>query len=78
MMDQYEAFFDSYIAFLNQIENSGNVVSLYADYFDMLNKYAETMEKMEGIDANSLSAADQAYYIEVTSRITEKLLKASS
>ena len=78
MMDQYEAFFDSYIAFLNQIENSGNVVSLYADYFDMLNKYAETMEKMEGIDANSLSAADQAYYIEVTSRITEKLLKATS
>ncbi len=78
MMDQYEAFFDSYIAFLEKLENSGNVVGLYADYFDMLNKYAETMEKMESIDVNSLSAADQAYYIEVTSRITEKLLKATS
>ena len=74
-MDSYEDFFDEYIAFMKSYNSSD--VSMLVRYTSLLTQYQETMEKMDAIDENTLSAADQAYYITVHSRITQKLLSVT-
>ena len=39
----------------------------------MMAQYAKTTEAIQSIDQDSLSTADQYYYVEVTARITAKL-----
>lgn len=72
-MDSYEQFFDQYVEFMKKYKDSGNSVSMLADYTKMLQQYTDTMNKLNAIDQNSLSAADEAYYLEVMGRITQKL-----
>ena len=74
-MDSYEDFFDEYVAFMKSYNSSD--VSMLVRYTSLLTQYQETMEKMDAIDENSLSTADQAYYITVHSRITQKLLSVT-
>ena len=79
MMDNYEAFFDEYISFMYKLgdENDSNDLSALGDYFSMLEKEAKIMSEMEAIDEKELSDADAAYYLEVTSRIYQKLMKVT-
>lgn len=76
-MDSYEAFFDAYIDFMNKMSTSDSTAEMLSEYSEYMTKYADTMEKMDAIDEDQLSPADDAYYIEVTTRITEKLAKVS-
>lgn len=71
-MDSYEAFFDDYIAFMANYDEKSDVHAL-AEYTSLLMQYADTMEKLEAIDEDSLSEEDLAYYLEVTTRIYAKL-----
>ena len=59
-MDAYEAFFDEYIAFMDKYEQAGSPVSMLTDYLAFLQKYADTMQKFEEIDTDSLPDADAA------------------
>ncbi len=79
VMDNYEAFFDEYIAFMSKLgnDNDSDDLSVLGDYFSMLEKEAKMMEEMEAIDESELSEADDAYYLEVTMRIYQKLMNAS-
>ncbi len=72
-MDSYEKFFDQYVEFMKKYKDSGNSISMLADYTKMMQQYTDTMTKLNAIDQNSLSAADEAYYLEVMGRITQKL-----
>ncbi len=72
-MDSYEQFFDQYVEFMQKYKDSGDSVSMLADYAKMMEQYSDTMNKLNAVDQNSLSAADEAYYIEVMGRITQKL-----
>lgn len=72
-MDSYEAFFDEYVEFMNNYQDSNDVVGMLTQYSEMMTRYAETMEALGEVDTASLSAADLAYYTEVTARITQKL-----
>lgn len=72
-MDSYEQFFDQYVEFMKEYKDSGDSVSMLADYTKMMEQYSDTMNKLNAVDQNSLSAADEAYYIEVMGRITQKL-----
>ncbi len=76
-LDSYEAFMDEYVEFMERYADSDDTTSMLNDYLSYLQKYSELMAKIEAIDANSLSAADYAYYIDVTSRVSKKLLEAS-
>lgn len=69
-MDQYEKLFDQYIELLE--ENNMSMVA----YANALTKYAEAMEAIEDIDEDELTDGDYAYYIEVTMRVSQKLLLA--
>ena len=76
-MDSYEAFFDEYVEFMNKYAESDDALGMLADYSEYMTKYADTMEKMDAINSEELSAADYAYYIDVTARIQKKLLEVS-
>ncbi len=39
-----------------------------------MTQYTETMEKMNALNGDEMSAAELIYYTEVTTRITKKLI----
>ena len=73
-MDAYEAFFDEYVAFMKKYNSSSDQYSMLSDYLSMLHSYSETMEALEEVESEDLSDADMKYYLEVMTRIEEKLL----
>lgn len=76
-MDAYEAFYDEYIAFMKKYTSGeGDMMSMLGDYTNMLAKMEEWSAKIDAIDENTLSPADDAYYLLVTLRIEQKLLGA--
>lgn len=77
-MDSYEAFFDQYAEFMKSYKDNGYPASMLSDYLSMMQQYSDCMEKLDAIDEGSLSAADDAYYVEVSARISQKLLEAAS
>ena len=44
-----------------------------AEYTDLMRQYGDMVCKLEAIDESTLSAADDAYYIEVMGRINTEL-----
>lgn len=63
-MDSYEAFFDEYVAFMKKYNNasSEDVLGMISDYNDYLRQCTETMEKIEAIDEDELSAEEALYF----------------
>ncbi len=77
MMDSYEAFFDEYIAFMEKYETSDNQAAMMADYLKFMGKYAECMQALDEMDESEMNDADTKYYLEVTGRISQKLISAA-
>lgn len=73
MLDEYEKFMDKYVAFMKKYKNSDNVAGMLSDYADMVEQEAEWIKKINAIKKDDLSAADAAYYLKVTARVTKKL-----
>lgn len=73
MMDEYEAFFDEYVAFMEQYLANPGDLSYLNSFASMMAQYEETMQALNSIDQDSLSADDLAYYLETMARINEKL-----
>lgn len=77
-MDSYEAFFDEYCAFMEKyIASDGSDVSLSLDYANYMSKYAEMMADFEAWEDEEMNDAETAYYIQVQTRINEKLLEVA-
>lgn len=77
-MDSYEAFFDEYCAFMEKyIASDGSDVSLLLDYANYMSKYAEMMADFEAWEDEEMNDAETAYYIQVQTRINEKLLEVA-
>ncbi len=75
-MDEFEAFFDDYVRFMEKYAESEDVIGLMGDYFAFMQKYTTTMEALEEIDDGSLSDEELLYYTEIMLRINNKLLQA--
>lgn len=75
MMDDYEAFFDSYIEFMKSYDSSNPV--LLMKYMEMMEKYTEATEALEKIDESELTKEELQYYTDTMLRIEKKLLDAS-
>lgn len=73
MMDGYEQFMNSYVEFMKKYENSDDTASMLADYGSMMQQYSDWSQKFDSVDESSLSAEDQAYYLEVQGRVLQKL-----
>ena len=80
-LESYEAYIDEYIDFMLKMNENPDDIMLIAEYGDMLVKYAEFAEAVEEYDAkydnDEMSDADMKYYIEVMTRIDQKLIDAS-
>lgn len=75
-LDSYEAFIDEYVAFLKEYNSdTANAASMIGDYAKMMQRHADFAEKLDKYDSDTMSTADAKYYIEVTSRCTQKLLE---
>lgn len=72
-MDGYEAFFDSYIEFMESFDSSNSTLTQLAKYTEMMTQYSEAMEALDQIDDSTLSEVDEQYQIEVMLRINQKL-----
>jgi hypothetical protein len=78
-LDSYEAFIDEYVEFMKRYNSDpGNSISMMTEYIEMMGKYAEFAEKIGEYESAEMSDADFNYYLEVTTRCTQKLLEASS
>lgn len=73
LMDGYEQFMNSYVEFMKKYEDSDDTTSMLADYGSMMQQYSDWSKKFDDVDESSLSAEDQAYYLEVQGRVTQKL-----
>lgn len=73
LMDGYEQFMNSYVEFMKKYEDSDDTTSMLADYGSMMQQYSDWSQKFDDVDESSLSAEDQAYYLEVQGRVLQKL-----
>ncbi len=74
-LDEYEAFMDQYIAFMQKYQANPTDLGLLMEYADMMQEYADFIDKVDAYDSDEMSTADAAYYLEVTTRCTQKMLK---
>ena len=76
-LDSYEAFMDEYIEFMTLYKENPTDIAYVTQYATMLAKYAEFAHAIEEYDTEEMSDADMAYYIEVTTRVSQKMMDAS-
>lgn len=78
-LDGYEAFMNEYVEFMKKYQNadSKDVGNMISDYGKIMGEYGEYMEKIKQYNPDTMNAKDAGYYLEVTGRITQKLLELS-
>ena len=77
-MDSYETFMNEYCDFMKKYaESDGTDLGLLADYTEYMGKYGEVVEAFEAWESEELNAAETAYYLDVQTRINQKLLEVS-
>ena len=54
-----------------------NDLERISEYSNYMSLYADTMSKMSALDDGNMNDAETRYYIEVTTRVSQKLLEAS-
>lgn len=77
-VDSYEEFMNEYCEFMEKYaESDGTDAGLLADYADYMSKYADMAENFEAWDDGEMNEAETAYYLDIQTRINEKLLEVA-
>jgi len=71
-MDEYVLFMQKYMS-----ADANDMLSMMGDYYSILSRYTEFAEKLDAMDESELTDAELAYYIEVTGRVSQKLLSVA-
>ncbi len=74
-LDSYEAYVDEYVDFMKKYMANPTDLSLLGEYTDMMDKLADFETTLDKYDSNDMSTEDAAYYLEVTTRCTQKMLE---
>lgn len=77
-MDSYEAFYDEYCAFMKKYSQNPTDLSLLTEYGKMLLRLEDMNKKFEAWENEDLNTGETKYYIEVNSRIAQKILDAAA
>ncbi len=83
LMDGYETFMNGYCDFMQNYSataSSGDaaaLASMLGDYSTLMQQEVEWLDKIDDVDQSTLSAADLNYYIEVTTRVSQRLIEMS-
>lgn len=77
-MNSYEDFMNEYCDFMAKYKSSsGSDAQLLADYATYMSKYAQMTQDFDKWNSEDMTSAETAYYIEVQSRVSQKLLAVS-
>ena len=76
-MDSYEAFYDKYCEFMKKYNANPTDIELISAYGDIMTEMVEMSEKFESWKEGDLNAEELKYYLEVNSRVTQKLAELS-
>ena len=76
-MDNYESFMNDYVDFMKKYQANPTDLSLITDYATYINKYNELSQSFEKWDSSDMNDAETAYYLEVQTRVNNKLLEVS-
>lgn len=74
-LDEYEAVMNKYIDFMAKYMKNPTDMTLLSEYATVLEEYEKYAKAVEKYDADKMSAADAAYYLEVTARVYAKMNK---
>ena len=77
-MDSYESLMNEYADFMEKYNAGGHPASMAADYAKIMVKYNDAMKKLDAIDENSLTPEEQQYYIEVQTRVNQRLVSVGA
>ncbi len=76
-MDDYEAFYDEYCEFMNKYKANPTDLTLLGEYSDMLQRLEDMDEAFDEWENDDLNTAELKYYLEVNSRVLQKLADAA-
>ncbi|MDO4647105.1 MAG: zinc-ribbon domain-containing protein [Eubacteriales bacterium] len=78
-LDSYETVMNSYCDFMEKYDTASETeqLSMSIDYLRLTGEYADMLGKMDAYDTSTMSAADLAYYTEVTTRVNARLLQVA-
>ena len=73
-MDSYEAFYTEYCDFMKKYSENPTNLTLLTKYGDMLAKAVEMNEAFEAWDENELNTEELKYYLDVNTRVMQKMV----
>lgn len=73
-MDSYEAFYNEYIDFLKEYSQNPADLSMLGRYTELLAKSEEMERSFDAWDESDMSNEEIIYYMEVTTRIEERMI----
>lgn len=77
-MDSYESAMDEYIAFMTKYNASkGTNPELIAAYGEYMKKYIDATDAFKKWDGKEMNKEEAKYYVDVQTRVTQKLMNAS-
>ena len=78
-LDAYEACMNEYADFMQKYLDADptSMVSMLGDYYSILARYTEFEEQFDAFDESDLTNAELSYYLEVTGRVSQKLLSVA-
>ena len=76
-MDSYESFMNEYVDFMKKYSENPSDFTLLADYATYMSKYSEFVKDFEKWEDEDMNDAETAYYIDVQTRVNNKLLEVT-
>lgn len=76
-MDSYEAFMNEYCDFMEKYSKNPTDAGLMADYMSYMSKYDDFTKKFDQWGGEDLNDAEFAYYMEVQTRVYERLAEVA-
>lgn len=74
-LDSYEAFFDEYCDIMKKYMENPLDMGILTEYYEYIEKAGEMDEKLDALDDDEWSDEETKYYLEVTTRVTTKMLE---
>ena len=68
---------NDYVDFMKEYTGSGSPASMLTEYLALMEDYSEYINSIDEYDPDEMSVADAQYYLEVTTRVSEKLLEVA-
>lgn len=76
-MDSYEAFMGKYVEFMKKYQKNPTDLGLLADYATYMSDYTKFCNDFAKWEDEDLNAAELAYYLDVQTRVSKKLLEVA-